>query len=61
MAPFFQYNRYASYLYDAVLLYARALHETIEAKESYTNGAAIMKRIFGRKYRSKSFFVLVFQ
>ncbi|VDM77114.1 unnamed protein product, partial [Strongylus vulgaris] len=51
-------NRFACYLYDAVYLYARALHELIE--ETYEqqahgydptrDGAAIIKKILNRKY-----------
>ncbi|EYC01466.1 hypothetical protein Y032_0107g3818 [Ancylostoma ceylanicum] len=53
-------NRFACYLYDAVYLYARALHELIE--ETYErqargydptrDGAAIIKKILNRKYSS---------
>ncbi|CDW54983.1 Guanylate cyclase [Trichuris trichiura] len=45
-------NRYASYLYDAVMLYATALHEEIEAGGDAKNGSAIITRIFNRRYKS---------
>ncbi|KHJ47399.1 adenylate/guanylate cyclase catalytic domain protein [Trichuris suis] len=45
-------NRYASYLYDAVMLYATALHEEIEAGGNVKNGSAIITRIFNRRYKS---------
>uniref|UniRef100_A0A5S6Q8M7 Guanylate cyclase n=1 Tax=Trichuris muris TaxID=70415 RepID=A0A5S6Q8M7_TRIMR len=45
-------NRYASYLYDAVMLYATALHEEIEAGGNVRNGSAIITRIFNRRYKS---------
>lgn len=54
-------NRFACYLYDAVYLYARALHELIE--ETYErqargydptrDGTAIIKKILNRKYSSR--------
>ncbi|EPB72092.1 hypothetical protein ANCCEY_08814 [Ancylostoma ceylanicum] len=59
-AEFSKVNRFACYLYDAVYLYARALHELIE--ETYErqargydptrDGAAIIKKILNRKYSS---------
>uniref|UniRef100_A0A1I7XA08 Guanylate cyclase n=1 Tax=Heterorhabditis bacteriophora TaxID=37862 RepID=A0A1I7XA08_HETBA len=51
-------NRFACYLYDAVYLYARALHELLEESserdryDATRDGAAIIKRIIGRKYTS---------
>lgn len=40
---------YASYLYDAFMLYADALSQTIEAGADIHDGEAIVKRIIGRK------------
>uniref|UniRef100_A0A183CF81 ANF_receptor domain-containing protein n=1 Tax=Globodera pallida TaxID=36090 RepID=A0A183CF81_GLOPA len=53
-------NRYACYLYDAMMLYAQALDETIQdrlrvngtAAEAINDGARIVSRILGRTYRS---------
>ncbi|CAK5020260.1 unnamed protein product [Meloidogyne enterolobii] len=56
-------NRFACYLYDAVMLYSQALHETImdtlnrtssisKVDESIENGREIISRILGRKYKS---------
>jgi class 3 adenylate cyclase/ABC-type branched-subunit amino acid transport system substrate-binding protein len=40
---------YASYLYDAFMLYADALEETIQSGDDIHNGEAIVKRIINRK------------
>lgn len=56
----FKTNRFACYLYDAVTLYANALHESImEARainltdeEAIDNGQQIISKILGRKYKS---------
>lgn len=40
---------YASYLYDAFMLYADALSETIQVGDDIHNGEAIVKRIINRK------------
>ncbi|PAV83685.1 hypothetical protein WR25_22112 [Diploscapter pachys] len=54
-------NRAASYLYDAVYLYARALHRVIESKtfeeiargdDGTRDGVAIMNQILNQKYQS---------
>ncbi|KJH52071.1 ligand-binding protein, receptor family [Dictyocaulus viviparus] len=53
-------NRFACYLYDAIYLYARALHELIEETverqahgyDPTRDGAAIIKKILNRKYSS---------
>ncbi|KAK6738827.1 hypothetical protein RB195_020741 [Necator americanus] len=53
-------NRFACYLYDAVYLYARALHELIEETserqahgyDPTRDGAAIINKILNRKYSS---------
>ncbi|CAD6195344.1 unnamed protein product [Caenorhabditis auriculariae] len=47
-------NRIACYLYDAVYLYARAVHELIEinSKDAINDGKLIIDRIVNRKYRS---------
>uniref|UniRef100_A0A183CED9 Guanylate cyclase n=1 Tax=Globodera pallida TaxID=36090 RepID=A0A183CED9_GLOPA len=55
-------NRYACYLYDAMMLYAQALDETIRdrlrangtAAEAINDGARIVSRILGRTYRSEA-------
>ncbi|KAL4240408.1 hypothetical protein ACF0H5_001200 [Mactra antiquata] len=41
---------YAAYLYDAVMLYAKAAHETIEEGNAITNGTAIIQKILGSNY-----------
>ncbi|XP_052770331.1 receptor-type guanylate cyclase Gyc76C-like [Mya arenaria] len=43
---------FAAYLYDAVLLYAKAVHEVIEAAGSVTNGTAIVEKILDTNYTS---------
>ncbi|KAI1724868.1 adenylate and guanylate cyclase catalytic domain-containing protein [Ditylenchus destructor] len=50
-------NRFACYLYDAVMLYARALHELMmetnsTAEAAISSGSGIVSRILGRKYTS---------
>lgn len=40
---------YASYLYDAFMLYADALEETLRDKADITDGAALVRRIIGRR------------
>lgn len=51
--PFEQFKKhitiYASYLYDAFMLYADALEETIKSGADIHDGAAIVKRIINRK------------
>lgn len=42
----------AAYLYDAVMIYARALTEVFENNEDPRNGTAILKRIVNRSYHS---------
>lgn len=42
----------AAYLYDAVMIYARALTEVFENNEDPRNGSAILKRIVNRSYHS---------
>ncbi|XP_044758334.1 guanylate cyclase 32E-like isoform X2 [Coccinella septempunctata] len=42
----------AAYLYDAVMIYARALTEVLECDEDPKNGSAILKRIVNRSYHS---------
>ena len=60
-------NRAASYLYDAVYLYARALHRVIESKtpeelargdDGTRDGVAIMQQILNQRYQSKGYFLL---
>ncbi|XP_045477844.1 guanylate cyclase 32E-like isoform X2 [Harmonia axyridis] len=42
----------AAYLYDAVMIYARALTEVLESDEDPKNGTALLKRIVNRYYHS---------
>ncbi|KAL1498196.1 hypothetical protein ABEB36_009033 [Hypothenemus hampei] len=42
----------AAYLYDAVLIYARAITETFQHNEDPRNGTAILQRILNRSYHS---------
>ncbi|KAF5270552.1 hypothetical protein FQR65_LT05450 [Abscondita terminalis] len=42
----------AAYLYDAVMIYARALTEVFENNEDPRNGTAILRRILNRSYHS---------
>ncbi|CAO4365911.1 unnamed protein product [Caenorhabditis nigoni] len=54
----FQGNRIACYLYDAVYLYARAIHELVDeygnddAYDPTADGKAIIDRIVNKKYKS---------
>ncbi|CAH1399403.1 unnamed protein product [Nezara viridula] len=43
---------HAAHLYDAVMIYARALTEVLEAGEDPKNGTVILERILNRSYRS---------
>lgn len=43
---------YAMYLYDAVMIYARALTDVIQAGQDPKDGRAILKRIWNRSYHS---------
>ncbi|KAL8565518.1 hypothetical protein ACOMHN_049494 [Nucella lapillus] len=43
---------FASYLYDAVMIYARALHEVLEVNGDPRNGLAIFDRIKDRTFKS---------
>ncbi|KAB0794058.1 hypothetical protein PPYR_13678 [Photinus pyralis] len=42
----------AAYLYDAVMIYARALTEVFQSNEDSRNGTAIIKRMLERSYHS---------
>ncbi|XP_023312344.1 guanylate cyclase 32E [Anoplophora glabripennis] len=42
----------AAYLYDAVMIYARALTEVFQNNEDPRNGTAILRRIINRSYHS---------
>lgn len=42
----------AAYLYDAVMIYARALTEIFQNNEDPRNGTAILQRIINRSYHS---------
>lgn len=42
----------AAYLYDAVMIYAQALHETFEEGRDPRNGTALIERIRNKTYRS---------
>lgn len=48
----FQVPIQAAYLYDAVMIYARALTEVFEHNEDPRNGSAVLKRIVNRSYHS---------
>ena len=52
MNYWFQIRAEAAYLYDAVLLYARALREVLMEGGDPYDGVAIMKHIRGRRYVS---------
>ncbi|XP_045214115.2 receptor-type guanylate cyclase Gyc76C-like [Mercenaria mercenaria] len=41
---------YAAYLYDAVMLYAKAAHQHLEEGGDITNGTAIIQKILGSNY-----------
>ena len=43
---------YAAYLYDAVMIYAQALDEVLNAGGDKRNGTAIMEQIRGRRFDS---------
>jgi len=45
---------YASYLYDAVRLYATALRQAVDQHIDVHDGAAILANIKGRIYESES-------
>ena len=47
---FLQISVYASYLYDAVLLYARALNQTLEEGREATDGRSIISKIQNTSY-----------
>lgn len=51
----FQIPIYAAFLYDAVMVYARALDAVIRdnGTDLVKNGREISKRIFGTTYKSK--------
>jgi hypothetical protein len=44
---------YAAYLYDAVMLYAKAAHKLIESGGEITNGTAIIHSLLNQTYESK--------
>ena len=49
----------AAYLYDAVMLYALSLNETLADGGSITNGTDIINRVLDRSFQSKPpFFAL---
>ena len=48
-----QITVYAAYLYDAVMLYAKALDATLKENGSATDGVAIFNKLNGTFYRSK--------
>jgi len=45
---------YASYLHDAVSLYATALQQALQENVDVRNGTAILAKIKGRIYESES-------
>lgn len=44
---------YTAYLYDAVMVYARAVDEVLREGGSQTNGTAILAKIRSRTFTSK--------
>lgn len=42
----------AAYLYDAVIIYARALTELLRENRDPKNGTAVLERILNRSYTS---------
>jgi len=45
---------YAAYLYDAVMLYAKAAHTIIQKGGNITNGTAVIETILGSNYTGMS-------
>lgn len=43
---------HAAYLYDAVIIYARALTELLKENRDPKNGTAVLERILNRSYSS---------
>lgn len=52
MLELLQITVYAAYLYDAVMLYARALDAVLRDNGSATDGVAIFNKINGTSYQS---------
>lgn len=50
---FFQVNSFVGAFHDAVILYALALNETLEANGNITNGVEITKRMWNRTFNGK--------
>ncbi|KAI6217266.1 Guanylate cyclase [Aphelenchoides fujianensis] len=52
------YNRFAGYLYDAIMIYGQAIHELVKetnstVEEVVNNGTRIIQKLLGRKYESE--------
>ncbi len=52
MSLCFQITIFAAYLYDAVLVYARAVHEVLMYGGDPQNGTSVFDRIRNRTYTS---------
>ena len=48
-----QVNSFVGAFHDAVILYATALNETLEAGRSTTNGTEITRRMWNRTFEGK--------
>jgi hypothetical protein len=47
-------NPFVTAFYDAVILYATALNETLEAGGSISNGTEITRRMWGKTFQGKA-------
>ena len=45
---------YAAYLYDAVMVYAHALHDHLQHGGSERDGKGVMKHVFRKRFKSRS-------
>ena len=50
---FYQVNSFVGAFHDAVILYALALNETLEAGQSASNGTEITKRMWNRTFEGR--------
>ena len=51
---YLQVNSFVGAFHDAVILYAIALNETLQANRSITNGTEITRRMWGRTFAGES-------